>query len=70
MKVPISLFIIYFFLSVSCEAKSLGAHVHGDVYLDVATDKNQLLVMLRTPSDSFLGFEYQASTNKEKATYG
>ena len=53
-------------ISVNLYAKNLSAHVHGDVHLDIATDKNQLLIMLKAPSESFLGFEYKAKTNKQK----
>ena len=48
-------------------AKNLQPHVHGSVHLDIAADKNQLLVMLKSPSESFLGFEYPAKTDSEKA---
>ena len=53
--------------SVGFAKKNLSAHVHGSVHLDIATDKNQLLVMLKSPSESFLGFEYKAKSKKEKA---
>ncbi|MCP4915091.1 MAG: DUF2796 domain-containing protein [Oligoflexia bacterium] len=46
--------------------KSLGKHVHGSIGLDIATDKKQILIMLKGPSDSFLGFEYKAKTKEEK----
>jgi hypothetical protein len=52
--------------SLNLYAKSLGAHVHGLVNLDIAIDKKQMLVMLKTPSESFFGFEYKAKTTKEK----
>lgn len=66
----VSLLIIFTFVlccSSNVWSKSLGAHVHGLVNLDVAIDKHQMLVMLKTPSESFLGFEYKAKTTKEKA---
>ncbi len=46
-------------------AKNLEAHVHGSVNLDIATEKTQILVMLKSPAESFIGFEYKAKTNKE-----
>ena len=58
--------IICTLLSTNVLAKDLGAHVHGAVSLDIATDKKQLLIMLNSPSDSFLGFEYQAKSKTEK----
>ena len=48
-------------------AKNLDAHVHGSVKLDIASDKNQLLVMMKSPSESFLGFEYEAKNKEDKA---
>lgn len=54
-------------LNLNLWSVTLGAHVHGLVNLDIAIDKNQMLVMLKTPSESFLGFEYKAKTAKEKA---
>jgi hypothetical protein len=56
--------LLYF--STNLWAKSLGAHVHGLVNLDIAIDNKQMLVMLKTPSESFLGFEYKAKTAKER----
>lgn len=47
-------------------SKNLSAHVHGSVNLDIATDKKQLLVMVISPAESFLGFEYKAKTTEEK----
>ena len=55
-----------FTLTTSSPAKSLDAHVHGIVHLDIASEKNELLVMLKTPSESLLGFEYKPKTEEEK----
>ena len=63
--------LLFSFLSISiiCTtsnfAKNLDAHVHGVVRLDIATDKNELLIMLKSPSESILGFEYKAKTKEE-----
>lgn len=46
-------------------AKNLEAHVHGSVHLDIASEKNELLIMLKSPSESFLGFEHKAKTKEE-----
>ena len=67
MRLKILSFSILFIFSISnIYAKGLGAHVHGSVRLDIAVEKNQLLVLLNTPAESFLGFEYKAKTKKEK----
>ena len=64
MKTIITIFTLSFF-PVSF-AKNLTAHTHGSVHLDLATEKNRILVFLKSPSDSFLGFEYKAKTKREK----
>jgi len=61
-----ALFFLSLFIIQPTYAQNLSAHVHGSVHLDIATDKNQLLVMLKSPSESFVGFEYKAKTKKEK----
>ena len=61
-----NLLILQSLLSLNLLAKNLPAHVHGSVQLDIATDKNQLLVVLNSPAESFLGFEYPAKTLLEK----
>jgi hypothetical protein len=48
-------------------AKQLSAHMHGSLGLDIAADGKQVFIMLKSPTDSFLGFEYKAKTKKEKA---
>ena len=53
--------------TTSYAAEQLGAHVHGSVGLDMAAEGKQILIMLKSPADSFLGFEYKAKTKKEKA---
>lgn len=63
----VSCSLILLFLSTNIFAqKSLGKHVHGSIGLDIATDKKQILVMLKGPADSFLGFEYKAKSKEEK----
>jgi hypothetical protein len=66
MKKIAIVFLIFFSPKLTLAKKNLSAHVHGVVSLDVASDKKQLLVMLNTPSESFLGFEYKARTKAEK----
>lgn len=60
------LFVIQLLLVSNLWAKNLGAHTHGVVSLDMATEKNELLVMLNSPAESFLGFEYRPKTKLEK----
>jgi hypothetical protein len=45
---------------------SLDAHVHGAISLDIAVDKGEVLIMVKSPAASFLGFEYKAKTKAEK----
>ena len=54
-------------LTLPAKAENLRPHVHGVVDLDIAAENNQILIMLKSPADSFLGFEYKAKTKKEKA---
>ena len=53
-------------ISSKLSAVSLDAHIHGKVNLDIASDKDELLIMLKTPSESILGFEYMAKSEAEK----
>lgn len=59
------IFLTLFILPINSYCQNLSAHVHGSVHLDMATDKKQLLVMLKSPSESFVGFEYKAKTKEE-----
>jgi hypothetical protein len=68
----IILLIIYIIISSEnvVAQKSLSAHVHGLVGLDLAVDKNEFLIMLKSPSSSFLSFEYKARSKKEVKQLG
>lgn len=62
-----TLVLIFLTLCITSQAaKQLSAHVHGSVGLDMAAEGKQILVMLKSPADSFLGFEYKPKTKKEK----
>ena len=61
----ITYLIINIFFSSSALGKNLDAHIHGIINLDMAVDKNELLVMIKSPSESFLGFEYKARTKED-----
>jgi hypothetical protein len=43
-----------------------GAHVHGQVRLDVAVDGPTLTLQMEAPLDSVLGFEHRARTPAER----
>ena len=58
-------FILFSAFVFSASAKNLSSHVHGLVRLEMAYEKNELLIMLSSPAESFLGFEYKAKTKKE-----
>ncbi len=60
-------FLLFFPSIASAEKMSHGAHVHGAVALDIAVEGNQLLIMMKSASDSILGFERKEKTKAEKA---
>ena len=47
-------------------AHAHGAHEHGAVKMDVAVDKGRVMIELRTPLDSLLGFERAPRNDKER----
>lgn len=49
--------------------KGMGAHEHGSFTLEVAVEGKQINIEVESPAESFLGFEYVAQTEKEKAAY-
>lgn len=59
------LFVFITFLAFG-KTKTLSKHVHGEVSLDLAVDGKELLILLKSPAESFLGFEYKAKTKAEK----
>lgn len=50
-------------------AKSLGAHEHGMVKLEVAVEGKIIELDLDGPAESFIGFEYTPKTKKEKKLF-
>lgn len=63
--------IVYAFFLLSLASKifsntSLPSHSHGSVHLDIGVEGKQFLVMLKSPAESFLGFEYSPKSEKEK----
>jgi len=67
VKGNLSFFLVSVLLFIASNVCALDAHVHGSVNLDIATDGNELLIMLKTPAESFLGFEYKAKSKSEMA---
>lgn len=62
----LKIFFFSLFFPLSLFAKSFGAHTHGEANLDFAVENKTLLIMLSSPSESLLGFEYRPRTKEEK----
>jgi hypothetical protein len=58
--------IIALMLILSQNVFALGAHVHGLASLDVATEKNQILIMFKSPGFSVFGFGGKPKTENQK----
>lgn len=69
MKTGLLLSLILFGTQSWTGEHALGAHEHGAVKLAIAVEKNSMDLDLDGPSDSFIGFEHAAKTDKEKALY-
>lgn len=41
-------------------------HVHGLIQLDIAVEQDKMLVILKCPAESLIGFEYRPKTDEEK----
>lgn len=50
------------------EHDSLGAHEHGVASLNLVVDGNQVSLELDSPAANLVGFEYQPSTDEDRAT--
>ncbi|MAC99892.1 zinc-binding protein [Pseudomonas abyssi] len=50
------------------EHDSLGAHEHGVASLNLVVDGNQASLELDSPAANLVGFEYQPSTDEDRAT--
>ena len=46
-------------------SNNLGVHVHGLAFLQVAVEKNNVVIELQSPSINFLGFERQPKKKSE-----
>ena len=57
---------VLFFASPVFAKGSLSAHLHGHVKLNVAADGKKLFLEVRSPSQSFLGFEQRPQTDQQK----
>ncbi|MDR9826859.1 DUF2796 domain-containing protein [Vibrio sp. FNV 38] len=60
------------FFSVTSQAndefRQHGAHVHGEVELNIAQDANELLIEIIAPGADVVGFERAPTTEQEKQT--
>jgi len=64
------LILILSFLQTALLAKAnLHSHEHGNLKLEIAVEKDTLVLMIDGPADSILGFEHQPKTAKEKKIY-
>ena len=50
-------------------AKGLGAHEHGAIKLEIAVTDKMIEIDLDGPSESFIGFEYTPTSEKEKKIF-
>lgn len=65
MKNLIIIFVLSLLSSLVHAEESLSAHVHGVVALDIAADSKEVLFIMKSPADSFLGFEHRPKTKKQ-----
>lgn len=66
MKVPLVL-LFAALLAAEAGAGQPAAHVHGVARLDVAVAGENLVILLDSPLDNFLGFEHMPRNAREKA---
>ena len=70
MKLPFYLLTgVLLFSSPAFAENSLSSHLHGHVELNVAADGKTLFVEVHSPSESFLGFEHQPKTDRQKSLW-
>lgn len=48
---------------------NLEAHVHGEVHCSVAVEGKEIYLELRSPAESFIGFEHRPKTREEVETW-
>lgn len=49
------------------ETRELGAHMHGVTQVQIAVENNAVDIMLEAPGMDIVGFEYQATSDADKA---
>lgn len=49
------------------ETRELGAHVHGTSQVQIAVENNTVDIALQAPGMDIVGFEYEATTDADKA---
>lgn len=64
MRLPVLIAAVCF---VALPAHARKAHVHGEGRLDVAIDKDSIVLNLELPLDAAVGFERAPQNDKEKA---
>lgn len=62
-------FLVLALLFVSSHVYAVSAHIHGLANIDIATDKNQILIMFKSPGYSLFGFGTKPKTDKQKEVY-
>ncbi|MEM9709277.1 MAG: DUF2796 domain-containing protein [Pseudomonadota bacterium] len=53
--------------AIAEDKRELDAHVHGHGALNIAMEGNQVAIELEVPGFDIVGFEYEASTDEDKA---
>jgi len=52
--------------SVCSEERHHGSHVHGIAHINVALEKNELYIEVKSPAANIVGFEHSPGNEKEK----
>lgn len=60
---------VFCFLFILNPVFAVTAHIHGRANIDVATDKNQILIMFKSPGYSLFGFGTKPKSQKQKEIY-
>lgn len=47
----------------------MGAHVHGEIKIEMAVEGKKLEISIDGPAESFVGFEYSPKTAEEKKAW-
>ena len=69
MSLIFSLLLISTVANAESHGKSLGAHVHGTIKIEMAVEGKSLDLSIDGPAESFVGFEYSPKTSSEKKSW-